>query len=79
MSATVGAERGPERRVLIGVLVLLGVGWGLTQPLGKIATMGGAQPFGLIFWQLVICVLVLGALSLPRGKGLVFNLSLIHI
>lgn len=73
MTATVGAGRGPGRRALIGVLVLLGVGWGLTQPLGKIATTGGAQPFGLIFWQLVICVLVLGALSLPRGKGLVFN------
>lgn len=73
MTATVGAAQGPGRRALIGVLVVLGMGWGLTQPLGKIATTGGAQPFGLIFWQLVICVLVLGALSLPRGKGLVFS------
>ena len=75
MTASVAAGQGPGRRALIGVLVLLGVGWGMTQPLGKIATTGGAQPFGLIFWQLVICVLVLGALSLPRGKGLVFNLA----
>lgn len=61
------------RRGLIAVLVTLGMGWGLTQPLGKISTTGGAMPFGLIFWQLVICVLVLGAISLPRGKGLVFR------
>jgi drug/metabolite transporter (DMT)-like permease len=52
------------------LLVLLGIGWGITQPLGKIATQSGHGPFGLIFWQLVVCVLVLGAVSLARGKGL---------
>lgn len=54
----------------VAVLVALGAGWGLSQPLGKIATSTGHGPFGLIFWQLVICVLVLGAISLPRGRGL---------
>jgi drug/metabolite transporter (DMT)-like permease len=62
-----------ERWLLMGVLVLMGVGWGATQPLGKIATSTGHQPFGLIFWQLVICALVLGAISLPRGKGIVLR------
>lgn len=62
-----------ERRLYVGTLCLLGLGWGVTQPLGKIATSTGHQPFGLIFWQLVICSLVLGAMSLPRGKGLVFR------
>lgn len=53
----------------VAVLFALGMGWGMTQPLGKIATTTGHGPFGLIFWQLVICVLVLGGVSLMRGKG----------
>ena len=57
----------------VAVLVALGLGWGSTQPLGKIATTTGHGPFGLIFWQLVVCVLVLGGLSLWRGKGLVLT------
>lgn len=62
-----------ERWSFVGILVLMGAGWGATQPLGKIATSTGYQPFGLIFWQLVICALVLGAISLPRGRGLVLR------
>ncbi len=62
-----------DRLLFVGTLCVLGVGWGATQPLGKIATQSGHQPFGLIFWQLVICSIVLGALSLPRGKGLVLR------
>lgn len=62
-----------ERRLFVAMLLTLGMGWGMTQPLGKIATSTGHGPFGLILWQLVVCVLVLGALSLPRGKGLVFT------
>ena len=52
------------------VLIVLGLGWGATQTLGKIAASTGHPPFGLIFWQLVVCVLVLGALTLLRGKRL---------
>ncbi|WP_232622758.1 DMT family transporter [Pseudorhodobacter sp. MZDSW-24AT] len=62
-----------EHRLFALVLMALGLGWGMTQPLGKLATSTGHQPFGLIFWQLVICTGVLGALSLLRGKGLVFT------
>lgn len=57
----------------LAALLVLGIGWGSTQPLGKIAASSGHPPFGLIFWQLVICVLVLGTLTLARGKGLVLN------
>lgn len=52
------------------VLVALGVGWGATQPLGKIAASTGHQAFGLIFWQLVVCCVVLGLLTVLRGKSL---------
>jgi drug/metabolite transporter (DMT)-like permease len=41
--------------------------------LGKIATESGAGPLGLIFWQSVVCVIILGAISLARGRGLVFT------
>ena len=69
---TPGAPGG-RRWFLVGVLLLLGLGWGLSQPLGKIATSTGHGPFGLIFWQLVVCTGVLGAICLPRGRGLVFT------
>ena len=67
-----GAVTG-RRWFQVGVLLCLGLGWGLTQPLGKMAVAEGRGPFGLIFWQLVVCVIVLGALTLPRGKGMVLT------
>lgn len=54
----------------LAALLVLGLGWGTTQPLGKIATSTGHPPFGLIFWQLVVCVVVLGTITLIRGRGL---------
>ncbi len=55
---------------LVLLLVLLGAGWGLTQPLSKIAVSTGHGPFGLIFWQLVIVSLVLGAVQALRRRPL---------
>lgn len=55
---------------LYGMLFLMGAGWGLTVPLAKIAVSTGHQPFGLIFWQLVIVVVVLGAICALRGRRL---------
>lgn len=57
----------------IALVIGLGIGWGSTQPLGKIAASTGHPPFALLFWQMVVMVLVLGAISLVRGKGLVFT------
>ena len=39
---------------LTAFLLCLGAGWGLTQPLTKIAVTHGLEPFGMIFWQMVI-------------------------
>lgn len=55
---------------LVAVLVLLGVGWGASQPLGKMAVSGGYHGFGVIFWQVAICTVLLGSLTLTRGLGL---------
>jgi drug/metabolite transporter (DMT)-like permease len=60
----------PGRWLFVGVLLWLGIGWGSTHPLGKIATETGHGPFGLIFWQQVVMVLVLGAIALVRRKGM---------
>ena len=56
--------------VLYGILLLMGAGWGLSVPLSKIAVSTGHQPFGLIFWQLVVMVLFLGAICAARGRRL---------
>ncbi len=55
---------------LITVLVVLGAGWGITQPLAKIAVSEGYRHFGLVFWQLVIGAVFLGAITVLRGTGL---------
>lgn len=68
-----GGEAGrirPGRWFFVLVLVWLGVGWGSTHPLGKIATETGHGPFGLIFWQQVVMVVVLGLIALVRRKGM---------
>ena len=58
-----------RRLGLIGMLLILGIGWGSTQSLGKIAVSTGHGFFGLIFWQLVVGALVLGAILLLRRKS----------
>jgi drug/metabolite transporter (DMT)-like permease len=62
-----------QRLIYVVVLVALGTGWGSTQALGKIAASTGHGPFGMIFWQGVIGVAVLGALMLVRGRRLVLT------
>ena len=51
-----------ERLRLTGFLLLLGAGWGLTQPLIKITVTAGYQPLGIVFWQMLIGAVLLGVL-----------------
>ncbi len=61
-------ETGSNRNMVAWVTMLaVGLLWGFTIPLAKIAVSSGHQPFGLIFWQLVIGVLVLGSIQIYRG------------
>lgn len=69
-----------DKRVqLTLVLLLLGCGWGLTQPLTKIAVTAGYQPFGLIFWQLLIGAVALGVFQWRRLKRLPFRPSTLAV
>lgn len=63
----------PSRAVLVAVLLAIGIGWGATQPLGKMSVATGHPPFGVIFWQLAIGTVLLGGISLLRRKPLVLN------
>lgn len=51
-------------------LLLIGVGWGATTPMSKIAIVGGYRDFGAIFWQSVIMILALGSVALLRRQAL---------
>ncbi len=63
------AER--RRRAALGAaLVLIGAGWGLTMPMTKIAVSEGYRHVGILFWQLALGALILGAVTRARGKGL---------
>lgn len=57
-----------SRAGLLVVLVLMGAGWGITQPLAKIAVSQGYRQFGLVFWQLVIGVIALWPVMRLRGR-----------
>ena len=59
------------------VLLVMGIFWGGTLPLTKIAVSTGHGPLGLIFWQLVIGVIVLGLVLLFRGWKPILNRTLV--
>ncbi|NOX74809.1 MAG: DMT family transporter [Alphaproteobacteria bacterium] len=52
------------------VLVALGAGWGMSQPLTKIAVSSGHGYLGLIVWQLAMAVALLTPIILIRRKSL---------
>lgn len=59
-----------ESAGLVGLLVLLGAGWGITQPLAKLAVSTGHAALGLVVWQLAISGVLCGALLKLIGRGL---------
>jgi drug/metabolite transporter (DMT)-like permease len=66
------------RWVFVIVLLTLGISWGSTQSLGKIATSTGHQPLGLIVWQSLVAIVVLSAVCLIRGKRLVITAATVR-
>ncbi len=68
----------PRTRNIIAwsVMLVMGALWGGTLPLTKVAVSTGHGPLGLIFWQLLISVIVLGLVLLFRGWRPQFSRSL---
>jgi len=48
-------------------LIVLGLGWGATQPMTKIAVSTGYGYFGLVFWQVLIGAAIMGVVCALRG------------
>lgn len=57
-----------ERAFLLAVLLAMGAGWGMTQPLAKIAVSTGHGQAGLVFWQSVIVAAILWGVLVLRGQ-----------
>ncbi|NRP12736.1 hypothetical protein XMM379_001112 [Aliiroseovarius sp. xm-m-379] len=53
---------------LIGVLVLLGAGWGLVGVLSKPIVQAGHGIYGIILWQMVVGAVILSLLTVLRGR-----------
>jgi len=68
-----------DRVRLTGFLLLLGCGWGLTQPLIKITVTAGYQPLGIIFWQMLIGAILLGILRWRQLRRLPFTLRTLAV
>jgi|TARA_B110000971_G_scaffold132991_1_gene136122 drug/metabolite transporter (DMT)-like permease len=62
-----------SRLIPFAWLLFIGISWGLTQPLIKIAVTGGYKPLGMIFWQMLISVAVLGVINMMRRRPLPFD------
>lgn len=54
-------------------LILMGAGWGSTQPMTKIAVSTGYGHFGLVFWQLVLGAALMGGICALRRLPLPLN------
>ncbi len=53
-------------------LIAVGALWGAGQPLAKIAVSEGYRHVGILFWQLALGALLLGTVTLLRGRSLRF-------
>lgn len=62
-----------RKSMFLLVLFGSGIAWGSTQTLGKIAVSSGHRHFGLIFWQLAIGAILLGAVTLIQRKSVPLN------
>lgn len=68
-----------SRGGLIALLLLVGLGWGLSVPMMKIAVSTGYQHFGLLFWQGVIALIVMIVIAAIRGVWLPMGLAHIRV
>ena len=60
---------------LTSILMFVGISWGLTAPLSKIAVSTGHHYLGLLGWQIIVMILSLGLVQIIRRKRLPLNLA----
>ena len=60
---------------LTSILMFVGISWGLTAPLSKIAVSTGHHYLGLLVWQIIVMILSLGLFQVIRRKRLPLNLA----
>jgi len=60
---------------LTSILMFVGISWGLTAPLSKIAVSTGHHYLGLLVWQIIVMILSLGLVQVIRRKRLPLNLA----
>ena len=63
----------------VAALLVLGAGWGITQPLTKIAVSEGYKHFGLLFWQMALGFVVMSLIGALRGIALPINRSVMRV
>lgn len=68
-----------EKLFLFAALVAFGAGWGLTQPLTKIAVSEGYRHFGLIFWQLALTGALMTLIAVAARRKLVLSAPAIRV
>ena len=68
-----------SKALLFLVLVIMGAGWGATQPLAKIAVSEGYRAFGLIAWQLAICAVATGSVLALQKRRLRFDAAALRV
>lgn len=68
-----------ETSFFIFCLILMGAGWGSTQPMTKIAVSTGYGHFGLLFWQLLIGAVLMGCVCAVRGLTLPLNFAALRL
>jgi len=56
-----------KRMLLIVLLFVIGIAWGATIPLAKVAVSSGHSPLGITFWEQVIVTLVMGFVLVARS------------
>lgn len=56
-------------------LVVIGAGWGATQPLTKVAVSEGYRQFGLVFWQMIITGILMVSICVLTRRSIPFNLT----
>jgi len=56
-----------KRISLIAVLLAIGIAWGATIPLAKVAVSSGHAPLGITFWEQIIVTIVMGFVLISRS------------